>query len=64
MQIILRSNHIQNQQWIKDFPEGGTSRSRGCQPIIWSIFGKNCIKMKKIAQPKFYYVDLPLQITN
>ena len=63
MQIMLRSSHIQNQRWIQDISEGGASSSKEYQPIIWPIFAKNCIKMKKIAQPKFYYVDLSLQIT-
>ena len=31
---------------IQDFPEGSTN-PKGCQPIIWPIFLKNCMKTKK-----------------
>ena len=37
-------------QWrIQDFPEEGalTPEEGGYQPIIWSIFPENCMKMKK-----------------
>ena len=36
-------------QWrIQDFPQEGTpSPEGGRQPIIWPIFPKNCMKMKK-----------------
>ena len=36
-------------QWrIQDFPEEGALTPKGeHQPIIWPIFPKNCMKMKK-----------------
>ena len=36
-------------QWrIQDFPEEGALTPKGGrQPIIWSIFPENCMKMKK-----------------
>ena len=49
------------------FPRGGSPTLKDgwvFQPIIWPIFAKNCMNMKKIgpggAHPKFYYVDPPL----
>ena len=37
-------------QWrIQDFPQGGTNLGEGCQSIIWPIFPKNSMKMKKIG---------------
>ena len=42
------SVHCQFQWWIQDFPEeGALTLKGGCQPIIWPIFPKNCMKMKK-----------------
>ena len=33
------------------FPRGGGANPKGggCQPIIWPIFPKNCMKMKKFG---------------
>ena len=38
-----------HHQWrIQDFPEeGALIPEGGRQPIIWSIFPENCMKMKK-----------------
>ena len=38
---------IHNQQEIQDFPGGTTTLEGGCRPVIWQIFPKNCMKMKK-----------------
>ena len=58
-------------QWrIQDFPEGGapTSEGGGRQPIIWPIFPKNCMKMKKFwprgGRPLRPTLDPPLCILN
>ena len=43
-------NLVDLEQWrIQDFPEEGalTPKVGGRQPIIWPIFPKNCMKMKK-----------------
>ena len=39
---------LSNQWRIQDFPEeGALTLKGGRQPIIWPIFPKNCMKMKK-----------------
>ena len=38
--------------------EGASTFKVGCQPIIWSVFPKNCMKMKKCVPP----LDPPMQL--
>ena len=50
---------------IQDFPDGVAKPKGRRQPIIWSNFAKNCMKMTNLDRrarvQKFYYVDPPLQ---
>ena len=47
--MTFSETSIFNRQWrIQDFPEEGALTPKGGrQPIIWPIFAKNCMKMKK-----------------
>ena len=46
--VFSLSNCIRTFQWqIQDFPEEEAPTPGGRQPIIWPIFPKNCMKMKK-----------------
>ena len=60
--LILSLNRTGNQRRIQDF-QGGRQLQRGWQPIIWSNFAENCMRMKNteprgvgggVARPKFY----------
>ena len=45
--LMLSLNRKGNQRWIQDF-QGGRQPHRGSQPIIWSNFAENCMKMENI----------------